>query len=79
MKGHAIMHAPLCPHCGEPIDQVVDVPYGWWEWNGEKYVLDDGRHPCRRRTLGAPRLHGRTAQVPPAEPRAGPAEVSRPG
>jgi hypothetical protein len=32
------MDAPLCPHCAQPIDKVVDVPYGWWEWNGEKYV-----------------------------------------
>ena len=33
------MNAPSCPNCGEPIDKVVDVPYGWWEWNGTKYVL----------------------------------------
>jgi len=33
------MNAPNCPNCGEPIDKVVDVPYGWWEWNGTKYVL----------------------------------------
>ena len=33
------MDAPICPNCGEPIEKVVDVPYGWWEWNGSKYVL----------------------------------------
>ena len=35
------MEAPICPNCGEPINKVVDVPYGWWEWNAEKgkYVL----------------------------------------
>ena len=33
------MDAPRCPKCGEPIDKVVDVPYGWWEWNGAKYEL----------------------------------------
>ncbi len=31
------MDAPLCPNCGMPIDKVVDVPYGWWEWTGAKY------------------------------------------
>ncbi len=35
------MDAPICPHCTQPIDRVVDVPYGWWEWNAAKgqYVL----------------------------------------
>lgn len=35
------MNAPICPKCGDPIDRVVDVPYGWWEWNATKgaYVL----------------------------------------
>lgn len=32
------MDAPLCPKCGEQIDKVIDAPYGWWEWNGTKYV-----------------------------------------
>jgi hypothetical protein len=34
-----VMQAPQCPNCGEPIDKVVDVPYGWWQWNGDQYVL----------------------------------------
>ena len=25
--------APTCPHCGNPLTRVVDVPYGWWEWS----------------------------------------------
>ena len=33
------MDAPNCPHCGKPIDKVLDAPYGWWEWNGEKYTV----------------------------------------
>ncbi|MCE9623420.1 MAG: hypothetical protein K8R99_13855 [Actinomycetia bacterium] len=31
------MNAPNCPNCGQPITRVVDVPYGWWEWTGDKY------------------------------------------
>ena len=27
------MNAPTCPNCGAPITRVVDVPYGWWEWD----------------------------------------------
>jgi hypothetical protein len=38
------MEAPLCPNCGKAITRVVDVPYGWWEWNGEKYT------PCTAAT-----------------------------
>ncbi len=33
------MDAPPCPHCGEPLDRVVDVPYGYWEFDGERYQL----------------------------------------
>ncbi|MEI8241456.1 MAG: hypothetical protein WCI22_18750 [Actinomycetota bacterium] len=35
------MNAPICPNCGNEITRVVDVPYGWWEWNEGtgKYVL----------------------------------------
>lgn len=27
------MNAPICPNCGGPLTRVVDVPYGWWEWD----------------------------------------------
>lgn len=30
---------PTCPSCGQPITRVVDVPYGWWEWDTDRYVL----------------------------------------
>ena len=33
------MNPPTCPTCGQPITRALDLPYGWWEWNGEKYVL----------------------------------------
>jgi hypothetical protein len=32
------MEAPNCPNCGQPITRVLDLPYGWWEWNGQKYA-----------------------------------------
>ena len=31
------MSAPICPNCGNPITRAIDVPYGWWEWTGERY------------------------------------------
>lgn len=33
------MNAPKCPGCGEPLDRVLDVPYGYWQWNGSAYEL----------------------------------------
>ena len=27
------MDAPICPNCGQALSRVVDVPYGWWEWD----------------------------------------------
>ena len=33
------MDAPTCPSCGEPITRALDLPYGWWEWNGSAYEL----------------------------------------
>ncbi len=33
------MQAMACPHCGEPLNQVLDLPYGYWEWDGERYNL----------------------------------------
>jgi hypothetical protein len=33
------MPAPACPHCGGALTRVLDLPYGWWEWDGSRYVL----------------------------------------
>ena len=33
------MSAPNCPQCGKPLTRVLDLPYGWWEWNGREYEL----------------------------------------
>lgn len=32
------MDAPRCQSCGEPVTRALDLPYGWWEWDGSKYV-----------------------------------------
>ncbi|MEI7617174.1 MAG: hypothetical protein WCK14_01015 [Actinomycetota bacterium] len=33
------MNPPLCSSCNQPIARALDLPYGWWEWNGQRYVL----------------------------------------
>ncbi len=33
------MMAPICPNCDQPITRALDAPYGWWEWDGERYTL----------------------------------------
>ncbi len=33
------MDAPNCPSCGAPLDKVLDLPYGYWRWDGDRYVL----------------------------------------
>jgi hypothetical protein len=33
------MSAPICPNCGQPLTRVLDLPYGWWEWDGGQYRL----------------------------------------
>lgn len=31
------MDTPICPSCSEPLHRVVDLPYGYWEWDGTRY------------------------------------------
>jgi hypothetical protein len=33
------MDAPTCEHCGQPVTRALDLPYGWWEWDGKGYAL----------------------------------------
>ena len=32
------MGVPTCPNCGAPITRALDAPYGWWEWEDDRYV-----------------------------------------
>lgn len=32
------MNPPTCPSCGKPVTRALDLPYGWWEWEGDGYV-----------------------------------------
>lgn len=31
------MEAPTCPSCHKPIQQILDLSYGYWEWDGTGY------------------------------------------
>lgn len=33
------MEAPNCPTCGESLETVLDLPYGYWAWTGARYEL----------------------------------------
>ncbi len=33
------MEPPICPHCGAALERVLDLPYGYWGWNGERYEM----------------------------------------
>ena len=33
------MNPPICSSCNRPITRALDLPYGWWEWNGKRYEL----------------------------------------
>lgn len=35
----AEMNPPACPHCGKILELVLDLPYGYWEWDGFEYKL----------------------------------------
>ncbi len=32
------MDQPTCPSCGNPVQRVLDLSYGYWEWNGTGYA-----------------------------------------
>jgi len=36
MSEEHIVNAPDCPNCGAPLTRVIDVPYGWWEFDAVK-------------------------------------------
>lgn len=32
------MTVPNCPSCGAPLEKVLDLSYGYWEWDGQRYL-----------------------------------------
>ena len=65
--GGRAMSAPNCPNCGKPVRGCSTLPYGWWEWHGDRLRDAYGRRRHGRcRALGALRLHGRAARLPSA-------------
>jgi hypothetical protein len=30
------MPVPNCPKCGQPVTRILDLAYGYWEWNDER-------------------------------------------
>ena len=58
------MTTPTCPACHEPLDRVVDLPYGYWEWDGTSYkARASAKGPavpefaCARCLTGLPGFH----------------------
>jgi hypothetical protein len=46
---------PICPHCGQPVTRILDLAYGYWQWNDEKQQYD--HKTCSTRVDVAPWIH----------------------
>ncbi|MCP5029488.1 MAG: hypothetical protein GY929_24725 [Actinomycetia bacterium] len=49
------MPVPDCPQCGEPVTRILDLAYGYWEWDDEKGTY--GHRTCSDRVDVAPWVH----------------------
>lgn len=65
------MDAPTCPSCGAPLDRVLDLPYGYWQWDGGEYRLtstttrvDVSPWTCARCLGELRQFHPQDAHVP---------------
>jgi hypothetical protein len=49
------MPVPTCPNCGAPVTRILDLAYGYWEWDatGDKYM----HRTCSNRVDVAPWVH----------------------
>lgn len=49
------MPQPTCPNCGEPVTRILDLAYGYWEWDvaSERYA----HRTCSDRVDVAPWVH----------------------
>lgn len=66
---------PPCPHCGRPLSRVLDLPYGWWEWDGASYA----QRQASARVDVAPWVHADCmGELRPFHPQDFPATASGP-
>jgi hypothetical protein len=49
------MPMPTCPNCGEPVTRILDLAYGYWEWDdtAQRYT----HRTCSTRVDVAPWVH----------------------
>lgn len=49
------MPVPTCPNCGEPATRILDLAYGYWEWDA---AADRFTHrTCSTRVDVSPWVH----------------------
>ena len=51
------MPSPVCPHCGEPVTRILDLAYGYWEWDAGRERYE--HRTCSNRVDAAPWVHDR--------------------
>jgi hypothetical protein len=51
------MPIPTCPNCGKEVDRILDLAYGYWEWEParERFV----HRTCSNRVDVSPWVHDR--------------------
>lgn len=49
------MSVPECPHCGKPATRVLDLAYGYWEWDDDRAGYE--HRTCSDRVDVAPWVH----------------------
>ena len=49
------MSIPTCPHCGQPATRVLDLAYGYWEWDADAERYE--HRTCSDRVDVAPWVH----------------------
>jgi hypothetical protein len=49
------MPAPTCPSCGETVDRILDLAYGYWEWNADRERYE--HRACSSRVDVSPWVH----------------------
>jgi hypothetical protein len=51
------MPVPICPSCGEAVERILDLAYGYWQWDAEqdRFVF----RTCSDRVDVSPWVHDR--------------------